>query len=383
MAEYVRLAVRLENGRRAWSRFRSRFRAASPKVAMGAALGSWIAGGVIALSAGAVHAQAQDLAPGTAPQAAAPITPATNPPTQDGTPQPLFPQSVYTQPSGQSPSRAASPLGPSLGAGLGFGPIRSGDIVDVQVFDSPEYNVRMPVSASGDIALPYAGLFHIDGMTSIRAADAIGQLFREREILRDPHVIVTTQQFGYSVTVLGEVRNPGIYALAGRKRLIDVLTEAGGITNNAGHVIQIFSAGSMKNPKSLLWDPTLRENDNAEVELAAGETVMVSRCGVVYIGGNVGRPGAFPICDSNHVTLAQGVKPSSWGQRTLLLRTSTSGTRVIERVRLDDVLRGKRTDIVMQPDDILFVPPSNMKAVGKQAITLAIGFATLAYFYNR
>ena len=286
----------------------------------------WIVIGIFALAAGAMQAQAPE--PTAPTQDAAPITPATNPPTQDTTPQPLFPQSDYTQPSTQPQARAATPLGPSLGAGLGFGPIRSGDIVEVQVFDSPEYNVRMPVSASGDIALPYAGIFHIEGMTSIQAADAITHLFRDREILRDPHVIVTTQQFGYSVTVLGEVRSPGIYALAGRKRLIDVLTEAGGITNNAGHVIEVFGAGTMKNPQTLLWDPTLRENDNAEVELAAGETVMVSRCGVVYIGGNVGRPGAYPLCDSNHTTLSE-VMALAQGIRAIILAATHASAQSI------------------------------------------------------
>jgi DNA uptake protein ComE-like DNA-binding protein len=125
----------------------------------------------------------------------------------------------------------------------------------------------------------------------------------QNQILRDPRVIVTTQQFGYSVTVMGEVRSPGIYTLAGQKRLIDMLTEAGrGDDDRAGHVIEIFAAGSMKNPQTVLWDPTLRENDNAELEIKTGETILVSRCGVVYVGGNVGRPGAFPLCDSNHTT---------------------------------------------------------------------------------
>jgi polysaccharide export outer membrane protein len=110
---------------------------------------------------------------------------------------------------------------------------------------------------------------------------------------------------------------------------------------------------------------------------------------VVYVGGNVGRPGAYPLCDSNHTTLsqvialAQGAKPSSWEQRTLLLRTSGSGTRVVQQVRLSDVLRGRKTDITMQPDDIIFIPPSVMKAASKVALTAAIGFATQAYFYTR
>jgi polysaccharide biosynthesis/export protein len=321
------------------------------------------------------------------------ITPAPSNPSANTPLEPIFPQSTPSNASGVNgaarSSRDAVPLGPSLGSGLGYGPIRPGDIVEVQVFDAPEYAVRMPVSPAGQIAIPYAGLFHIEGMTSIEAASAIARLFVQQQILRDPRVIVTTQQFGYSVTVMGEVRNPGIYPLAGKKRLVDMLTEAGGVNDRAGHVIEIFPSGSMKNPQTVLWDPTLRENDNAELEIKTGQTILVSRCGVVYVGGNVGRPGAFPICDSNHTTLsqvialAQGTKPNSYANRTILLRSSGSGTRVVQKVKLDAVLRGQMVDITMQPDDILFIPPSVLKAAGKTALTAAIGFATQAYFYTR
>jgi polysaccharide biosynthesis/export protein len=318
------------------------------------------------------------------------ITPAPSNPGSNSSPlAPIFPQTTSPAAAASRYSREAAPVGPSLGAGLGYGPIRPGDIVEVQIFEAPEYSVRMPVSPAGEIAIPYAGLFHIEGMTSIAAAQAIASLFAQQQILRDPRVIVTTQQFGYSVTVMGEVKSPGIYNLAGKKRLIDMLTEAGGVSDRAGHVIEIFPSGSMKNPQTVLWDPTLRENDNAELEIKTGETILVSRCGVVYVGGNVGRPGAFPLCDSNHTTLseiialAQGTKPSSWSQRTLLLRSSGSGTRVVQKVKLDDVLRGRAVDITMQPDDILFIPPSALKAVSKTIATSAVGFATQAYFYAR
>jgi polysaccharide biosynthesis/export protein len=319
------------------------------------------------------------------------ITPAPSNPSSNSQPlQPIFPQS--SEP-GAAPTprslRYATPTGPSSGAGLGYGPIHPGDIVEVQVFDAPEYSIRMPVSPAGEIAIPYAGLFHIEGMTSIDAAHAIARLFIQQQILRDPRVIVTTEQFGYNVTVMGEVKSPGIYPLAGKKRLIDMLTEAGGVSDRAGHVIEIFPPGSMKSPHTVLWDPTLRENDNAELEIKTGETILVSRCGVVYVGGNVSRPGAFPLCESNHTTLsevialAQGTKASSWSQRTLLLRTSENGTRVVQKVKLEDVLRGRAVDITMQPDDILFIPPSVLKAASKTALTAAVGFATQAYFYTR
>jgi polysaccharide export outer membrane protein len=345
----------------------------------------------LALCAAPAQAQAPDNG-GLSSQSNEPvqITPAPSNPSSNSAPlAPIFPQSSPSAAAAPRNPRYAIPTGPSSGAGLGFGPIRPGDIVEVQVFDAPEYSVNMPVSPAGEIAIPYAGLFHIEGMTSIEAAHAIARLFVQQQILRDPRVIVTTQQFGYSVTVMGEVRSPGIYTLAGKKRLIDMLTQAGGVSDRAGHVIEIFPTGSMKNPQTVLWDPTLRENDNAELEIKTGETILVSRCGVVYVGGNVNRPGAFPLCDSNHTTLsevmalAQGAKASSWSQRTLLLRSAEGGTRVVQKVKLEDVLRGRAVDITMQPDDIIFIPPSVLKAASKTALTAAIGFATQAYFYTR
>jgi polysaccharide biosynthesis/export protein len=339
----------------------------------------------------AAHAQDQDNGGISTPsQMPVQITPApTNSSPNGSSAQPLFPQSTTPPAAINRTPREAVPMGPSLSSGLGYGPIHPGDIVEVQIFEAPEYSIRMPVSPSGQIALPYAGLFHIEGMTAIEASKAIADLFSREQILRDPRVIVTTEQFGYTVTVMGEVRTPGLYPLAGKKRLLDMLTEAGGVSDRAGHVIEIFPPGSMKDPKTVLWDPTLRENDNAELQIQTGETILVSRCGVVYVGGNVTRPGAFPICDSNHTTLsevialAQGARPSSWSQRTLLLRTSGTGTRVVQQVKLEDVLRGRKVDITMQPDDIVFVPPSALKAAGKVALGSAIGFATQAYFYTR
>jgi polysaccharide export outer membrane protein len=345
----------------------------------------------LSLCVAAAHAQDTDSSGISTPaQTPVQITPAPTNSTPNASPaQPLFPQSATPPAAANRAVREAVPMGPSLSSGLGYGPIRAGDIVEVQIFEAPEYSVRMPVSSAGLIALPYAGLFHIEGMTAIEASKAIADLFSREQILRDPRVIVTTEQFGYTVTVMGEVKSPGLYPLAGKKRLLDMLTQAGGVSDRAGHVIEIFPPGSMKDPKTVLWDPTLRENDNAELQIQTGETILVSRCGVVYVGGNVTRPGAFPICDSNHTTLsevialAQGTKPSTWSQRTLLLRTSGTGTRVVQQVKLDDVLRGRKVDITMQPDDIVFIPPSALKAAGKVVLGSAIGFATQAYFYSR
>src|ERR1700677_130273 len=124
------------------------------------------------------------------------ITPAPMNPSSNAPLEPIFPQSTSPSalPGATRSTRDLTPNGPTSGAGLGFGPIRPGDIVEARVFDAPEYSVSMPVSPAGEIAIPYAGLFHVEGMTSIEAAHAIARLFVQQEILRDPRVIVTTEQ---------------------------------------------------------------------------------------------------------------------------------------------------------------------------------------------
>ena len=131
------------------------------------------------------------------------ITPAPSNPSSNTPLEPIFPQSAPQSalPALSRSLRDLNPNGPASGAGLGYGPIRPGDIVEVRVFDAPEYSVSMPVSPAGLIAIPYAGLFHIEGMTSIEAAKAIAQLFVQTQILRDPpgdchHATVRLQRDG-------------------------------------------------------------------------------------------------------------------------------------------------------------------------------------------
>jgi hypothetical protein len=81
------------------------------------------------------------------------------------------------------------------------------------------------------------------------------------------------------------------------------------------------------------------------------------------------------------VAEAQGVKPSSWPQRSLLLRSTQSGTRLVQKIRLNDVLQGKRTDIFMQPDDIVYVPASSAKSATKFGISAAVAFMAEAMFF--
>ena len=289
----------------------------------------------------------------------------------------------------QNPT-AVAPLGSFTGpAGLGDGPILPGDTVEVQVFDAPELSVRAQVAQSGDIPVPLLGVFHIAGLTSIEAAAALSSEFKNRDFLQHPNILVTVQQSGNGVTVAGEVRTPGIYPVSGKHRLIDVLTRAGGPTDNAAHVIEVTGPG-VDQIQRVVWDPTFQENPATRVYLEAGQTVLVGKCGVVYLGGNLAKPGAFPLCGSRHttlteaITIAGGLRPSSSANKTVLLRTE-QGTRTVRTIDLESILRGKSPDFTLNSDDILYVPSSALKAGIKTISGLALNFAltTTAYRLQR
>ncbi len=270
--------------------------------------------------------------------------------------------------------------------GLGDGPIQAGDTVDVQVFDAPELSVKALVSQTGEIPVPLLKSFHIAGMTALEAGTALAHEFVSHNFLQNPSILVTVQQAANGITVLGEVRAPGVYPVLGKHRLIDLLARAGGPNENAAHVIEI-NGPDPSETKRVIWDPTFQENPAIHVLLEPGQSVLVGRCGVVYLGGNLFKPGAYPLCASRHTTLSEaiaisgGVKPSSSASKTVLLRIE-NGTRTIRVVDVEAILRGKSPDFTLSSDDIVYVPSSALKAGIKVIGQAAVNFALAAALFR-
>src|SRR5450432_4151881 len=128
------------------------------------------------------------------------------------------------------------PLGPSAHALQ----ISAGDLLDLNVFDTPELSTKLRVDENGNVSLPLAGGLPVSGMTAEQARLAIEARLRETDILKDPHVSVTVLEYAtQGITVAGEVRNPGIYPLLGAHGLVDLISAAGGVTPNAGNAVTV------------------------------------------------------------------------------------------------------------------------------------------------
>src|SRR5216683_5554297 len=89
--------------------------------------------------------------------------------------------------------------------------ISAGDLLDLNVFDTPELSTKLRVDEHGKISLPLAGVLSVSGMTAEQAGLAIEARLRQTDVLKDPHVAVTVLEYAtQGVTVVGEVKNPGV-----------------------------------------------------------------------------------------------------------------------------------------------------------------------------
>jgi polysaccharide export outer membrane protein len=268
-------------------------------------------------------------------------------------------------------------------------PIGPGDLLEVTEAQTPEFRSTVRVSAAGAVKLPLIGDVEIGGMDEAAAAQAIEAALEAKGMLKHPLVtVLVTAWAGQDVSVLGEVARPGVYPYAVRHRLLDLIAAAQGLGPNAGRLVNIYHASDPKTPHAVVLDP---EGSDAagehNPELAAGDTVEVSRAGLVYVVGDVIRPGGFPIDPSRGLTVVQAIT-LAWGPtanaattKAVLIREQKGG-RTVTALNVKRLLRGQDPDLKVEDRDILYVPDSMAKNLVNRSLESAIQSAIGVTIYS-
>ncbi len=289
-------------------------------------------------------------------------------------------------------SSAATTLSPVAIGGTGFGsgaagPIGNGDLLEMSVFDTPEFSGKLRVDNTGEIVLPLVGKLHVAGMKPEAAAALIRQKFIEGNYLKDPQVTLFIAEYAtQNVSVVGEVKNPGVYPAFGTHHLLDYLSAAQGFTPLAGTHITITHAANPDAPEQVKVTAGATPKPENNPEVFPGDTVYVERTGVIFVVGEVTRPGGFPMDHDGQmsilqaIALAQGTTPVSATSSAKLIRTTAYGRQEIP-VNLNKILHAKSTDLAMQDNDILFIPSSAAKGAIR-TIGQALPTAAAATIYR-
>jgi len=266
-------------------------------------------------------------------------------------------------------------------ASLVIGP---GDDLEITVYGAPDLSGHMRVSASGNISIPLIGYIHLAGLSSSEAEAAIEAQLREKSVVNDPQVTVYVKEYGSSgISVAGEVAKPGSYSPLGPHRLFDVLQAAGGPTEKAANKV-IISHRGQKEITTVFLSKNPAEMAAANIELQPGDTVVVPRAGIVYVLGEVTRPGGYVLNSSGGVTVLQvvavagGTTHVASAGKTRLLRKTENGFEE-QRIDLKKLLRGQIRDVAVRDEDILFVPSSAIKTALNASSLVAVAASTAIY----
>ncbi len=279
------------------------------------------------------------------------------------------------QPVVQSASPMPAPIGP-------------GDFLDVSESHTPEFHSAVRVSPSGTVTLPMVNEVRIGGLDELAAARAIEASLLVRGMLLHPQVsVLVTSYAGQDVSVLGEVARPGVYPYTLHHRLLDLLSAAAGLSSNAGRLVNVFHRDDPNTAHAVVLDPGGTDTAaDHNPELIPGDTVQVSRAGLVFVIGDVVRPGGFPVDPAQGLTVVQALS-LAWGPsqnaasgKALLIREQKGG-RTLTTLNLGRMVHGQDPDQPIYDRDILFVPDSMAKNLWNRTLEAAIQSAVGVTIY--
>lgn len=272
-----------------------------------------------------------------------------------------------------TPETVNTPVSPAVAHAL---PISSGDLIAVNVFDTPELSGPLRVNEKGFITVPVAGSMSVEGMTAEQAALAIEKFLREKDVMKAPTVnVFVTEYATQGVNMMGEIKTPGIYPLLGGHGLLDLISAAGGLTPTAGRVVTITHKEDPAHPQNVSLDA------GADVDIRPGDRVVVARSGIVYVVGDVMHPGGFTLDSKNQsgvleaLAMAQGPGRTAALDKAKLIRKSATGHEEYS-VELSKILKNQSPDLPLEDGDILYVPSSGLKIMRGRTIDTAVGLTS-------
>jgi polysaccharide biosynthesis/export protein len=246
------------------------------------------------------------------------------------------------------------------------------DLLEISVFELPELSQMVRVSEDGSITLPLLGKVTVAGLTKEELEKRLASLLFEKNYLRNARVTVFIKEYQSSqVAVIGAVAKSGIYNLISHTTLLQIISQAGGLTDRASSELFILREDKKTGIQSRividLDDLVNNGNQKLNVPLEAGDTINIPMDQIVnvFVFGEVRNPGALQVKMSKKITILQAIaqaggltEGASKRSVTITRKDRKSGKETKILINLNDVIKGKKPAIELQEGDVVYVPDS-------------------------
>ena len=240
------------------------------------------------------------------------------------------------------------------------------DVLEIRVFELEQLNRTVRVLADGNITLPLVGQVNVNGLTSPQAADQVAAKLQNKYV-QDPQVSVLIKEFNSrKVSLLGAVAQPASYPLVGRRSLLQILADAGGLGGNAGSVLYVFRPlddGRSARLAVPLGELLINGDPRWNILLEAGDIISVppEEAISILVLGAVRSPGIIklPVGEgaslSRAIALAGGLNERASKSGIQIKRREAAGEEAIFKANLDQILSGKKPDVILHEGDVVVV----------------------------
>lgn len=237
------------------------------------------------------------------------------------------------------------------------------DLLEITVFELKDLNQTVRVAEDGSVTLTLLGRVEVAGLTAQELEKRLAALLNEK-YTKEAHVTVFIKEY-QKISVIGAVSKPGVYELVGPTTLLQVIAQAGGLTNQATNELYIYRRDKEGQQKRLVvkLDDLMANGNQFMLEPQDVVTAPVDQMVSVYIYGEVRTPGAVPYLRSKKISLLQAIAqaggPTEWAHKSRVLikrKDKVSGKEVKIPVDLKKIIGNKMADIILEEGDVIIVP---------------------------
>ncbi len=283
--------------------------------------------------------------------------------------------------SSRSPSRNDYKIGPD-------------DLLEISVFEEEKLNKTVRVSSQGNVSLPLIGILQVKGLSSREVEKEIETLLGEK-YLKNPQASVFIKEYrNQRISVMGAVVKPGVVDVTGQKTVLDLLSLAGGLRDDAGQLLFLIrppgmevrdavakEASDQNKPRTYIIDleELLMKGDlTSNLSLLHGDVVNIPTRGKMFVGGEVKKQGGYLLSRnmtvSQAIALAEGLAPNASGSKVKVFRYSGKGLeRDAFTVDVYAIQKGKAEDPFVKENDVIMVPRDDGKAIAREAYNFIKG----------
>lgn len=235
--------------------------------------------------------------------------------------------------------------------------VGEGDVLKITVYDHKDMDATVRVSGMGTVSVALLGQVEVGGMSVSQIAARLSELWADGYIV-DPQVAVFVEEFrSKKVIILGQLNKPGLYELRGQTTLLELISKAGGLTEDAGDqaIVKRRKKDGERDENVIVIDmKRLIQAGDTTLNLAVmdGDSIYINKAGVFYVTGEVKKPDAYKYEETTvikAVTKAGGFTDKAAVKNVKIIRKTDDLEEVFDKVALDTAVL---------PGDVIVVPES-------------------------